>query len=149
MIMRTPLESLLNIKRWKEDEAKNRFAILLKELSVEEKRLHDLEEQYNSTSKKLDRNTDELVNIDEIRKLNEYLEHLLIRIHQQKKVIADKEKQVEEARRSLVEASKEKKIFEKLDEKQKSAFKKESKRKEQVGTDEHAVTGHHRKRQKT
>ncbi|MCL4536495.1 MAG: flagellar export protein FliJ [Nitrospirae bacterium] len=144
--MRTPLESLLNIKRWKEDEAKNRFAILLKELSVEEKRLYDLEEQYNSVSKKLECNTDELVNIDEIRKLNEYLEHLLIRIHQQKKVIADKEKQVEESRRSLVEASKEKKIFEKLDEKQKSASKKELKRKEQIGTDEHAATGHHRKK---
>lgn len=144
--MRTPLESLLNIKRWKEDEAKNRFAILLKELSVEEKRLYDLEEQYNSVSKKLECNTDELVNIDEIRKLNEYLEHLLIRIHQQKKVIADKEKQVEESRRSLVEASKEKKIFEKLDEKQKSASKKELKSKEQIGTDEHAATGHHRKK---
>lgn len=144
--MRTPLESLLNIKQWKEDEAKNRFAVLLKELAVEEKRLYDLEEQYNSISKKLECNTDDLVNIDEIRKLNEYLEHLLIRIHQQKKVIADKENQVEESRRDLVEASKEKKIFEKLDERHKTALKKEQNKKEQIRTDEHAVTGHHRKK---
>ncbi len=145
--MRTPLKSLLNLKRWKEDEAKNRFAILLKELAAEEKRLYDLEDKYNLTGKKLECSTDELVNIEEIKKLSEYLEHLLIKIQHQKKVISEKEKQVENARKHLVEASKEKKIFEKLDEKQKSASKKESKRKEQIRTDEHAATGHHRKRQ--
>lgn len=139
------LESLLNLKIWKEDEAKNRFAVLLKELATEERRLHELEDQYSSTGKKLEC-TDEMVNIDEIKRLNEYLEHLLIRIHRQKGIIAEKERQVEEARKALVEASKEKKIFEKLDERHKSALKKEHKRKEQIGTDEHAVTGHHRRK---
>lgn len=139
------LESLLNLKIWKEDEAKNRFAVLLKELAVEEKRLSELEGRYGAISKKLEC-TDELVNIDEIKRLNEYLEHLLIRIHQQKKVIAEKERQVEDARKALVEASKEKKIFEKLDERHKTALKKEHKRKEQIGTDEHAVTGYYRKK---
>ncbi|WP_333652372.1 flagellar export protein FliJ [Dissulfurispira sp.] len=143
--MRTPLESLLNLKIWKEDEAKNRFAVLLKELATEERRLYELEDRYSSTGKKLEC-TDELVNIDEIKRLNEYLEHLLIRIHRQKGIILEKERQVEDARKVLVEASKEKKIFEKLDERHKSALKKEYKRKEQIGTDEHAVTGHHRKK---
>jgi flagellar FliJ protein len=148
--MRTPLESLLNIKIWKEDEAKNRFAVLLKELAAEEMRLHELEDHYSSTGKEIAKkmeNTDELVNIDEIKRLNEYLEHLLIRIHQQKRIITEKERQVEDARKALVEASKEKKIFEKLDERHKSALKKEHKRKEQIGTDEHAAAGHQRKRQ--
>lgn len=139
------LESLLNLKIWKEDEAKNRFAVLLKELATEERRLNELEDQYSSTGKKLEC-TDEMVNIDEIKRLNEYLEHLLIRIHHQKRIIAEKERQVEEARKALVEASKEKKIFEKLDERHKSALKKEHKRKEQIGTDEHAVTGYHRRK---
>lgn len=147
--MRTPLESLLNLKRWKEDEAKNHFAILLKELAAEEKRLYDLEGNYNLTGKKLECGADELVNIDEIKKLSEYLEHLLIKIQHQKKVISEKEKQADNARKHLVEASKEKKTFEKLDERHKSAVKKESQRKEQIRTDEHAVTGHHRKRQET
>lgn len=143
------LESLLNLKIWKEDEAKNRFAVLLKELATEERRLCELEDRYSSTGKELaikTEDTDELVNIDEIKRLNEYLEHLLIRIHRQKKVIAEKERQVEDARKALVEASKEKKIFEKLDERHKFALKKEHKRKEQIGIDEHAVTGHHRKK---
>jgi flagellar FliJ protein len=142
------LESLLNLKIWKEDEAKNRFAILLKELAMEERRLRELEDRYSSTGKKMAQkteNTDEMVNIDEIKRLNEYMEHLLIRIHRQKGIVAEKEKQVEDARKALVEASKEKKIFEKLDERHKSALKKEHKRKEQIGTDEHAVTGHQRK----
>ncbi len=135
----------MNLKIWKEDEAKNRFATLLKELAVEEKKLGELEARYSVTGRKL-QCTDELVNIDEIKRLNEYLEHLLIRIHQQKRVIAEKERQVEDARKALVEASKEKKIFEKLDERHKSTLKKEHKRKEQIGIDEHAVTGHHRKK---
>lgn len=145
--MRTPIESLLSLKRWKEDEAKNHFVILLKELAIEEKRLYDFEEQYNFIIKRLQCNAGEFVNIDEIRKLNQYLEHLLIRIQNQRNVIAEKERQVEAARKHLIEASKEKKIFEKLDEKQKTAAKKEFQRKEQVRTDESAVTGHNRKRQ--
>jgi flagellar FliJ protein len=144
--MRTPIESLLNIKRWKEDEAKNLFANRLKKLTVEEKRLRDLEEQYDSVSKRLGSNTDELINIDEIKKLGEYLELLLIKIHRQEKVIVDKERELEDARRLLTDASKEKKIFERLDEKQKTAIGKEFRRKEQIRTDEHAGAGHHRKK---
>jgi flagellar FliJ protein len=144
--MRTPIESLLNIKRWNEDEAKNRFALLLKELASEEGRLRDLEEQYRSLGKKIESGMDELVNIDDIKKLNQYLENTLIRIHRQKKTIAEKERTVEDARICLVEASREKKVFERLDEKNKAVLEKEHARKEQIRTDEHAVTGHHRKK---
>ncbi|BCB96470.1 hypothetical protein JZK55_13920 [Dissulfurispira thermophila] len=139
------LESLLNLKIWKEDEAKNRFAALLKELAAEEKKLVELEGRYSTIGRKLEC-TDEMVNIDEIKRLNEYLEHLLIGIHHQKRVIAEKERQVEEARKALIEASKEKRIFEKLDERHKTALKKEHKRKEQIRTDEHAGMGHYRKK---
>lgn len=145
--MRTPIECLLNIRRWNEDEAKSRFAASLKELAVEEKHLLNFEHQYNTTSKKLECGPEELVNIAEFMKLNEYLEQLLVKIHHQMKVIAEKERLVEIARRALVEATKEKKVFEKLDEKHKEVIKSESRRKEQIGTDEHAVTGHIRKRQ--
>ncbi|MBI3593006.1 MAG: flagellar export protein FliJ [Nitrospirae bacterium] len=144
--MKTPIESLLNLKRWKEDEAKNQFAILLRELATEEKRLLHLEGQYKSFSKKLENTADELINIDEIRKTNEYLEHLLIRIQRQKEAIAAKETEVEDARKVLADASRDRKIFERLDEKQKDAAEKEFKRREQIGTDEHAITGHQRKK---
>ncbi|MFZ5998187.1 MAG: flagellar export protein FliJ [Nitrospirota bacterium] len=143
--MRSPVESLLNLKRWKEDEAKNRFALLLRELATEEAKLHKLEEQYQSLSTRFG-GADELINIDEIKRLNEHLEHLLSTIQRQKSILADKEREVEAARRHLADASKDKKIFERLDEKQKHLMEKELRRKEQIGTDEHAVNGHNRHR---
>lgn len=138
------IESLLNLKRWSEDEAKQRFSLVLKELDVEEKRLLGLEEQYMQAGRKFESASNELIDIAEIRRLNYYLENVLAKIRRQRKVIELKEIQVETARKALQEASKEKKTFEKLDEKQKSALRKEVKRKEQIGTDEHAGIRHAR-----
>ena len=145
--MRTPIKSLLNIKRWREDEAKSRFAVLLRELAAEEKRLFDLEEEVTGVGKKMECDMDELVDVEEIKRLNDYMERVLLEIHKQRRVVSDKVKHVEIARNALAEASKEKRTFEKLDEKNKAALKKEFERKEQIGTDEHAVTGHNRKKQ--
>jgi len=141
------IESLLNLKRWNEDEAKQRFAIVLKELAVEEKRLLGLEESYEEAGHRFEEASGELIDIDEIKKLNAYLEHLVRGITRQKKAIELKEVQVEAARKALQEASKEKKTFEKLDEKQKKRRRKEAQKKEQIGTDEHAGIGHDRKRE--
>lgn len=143
--MSAVIKSLLSIKRWKEDEAKNRFAVFLKELSTEEKRLLKLESRFKSISEELECGADRLINIDEIKKLNEYLGHLIVKIDHQKRVIIEKEKQVEAARNRLMDASKDRKIFERLDEKQMEALGKEHKRKEQIGTDEHAATRHGRR----
>lgn len=139
------IESLLNLKRWSEDEAKQKFALVLKELDTEEKRLLGLEEQYRHAERKFESVSKELIDIAEIKRLNYYLEHMLDRIQRQRKVIELKEIQVETARKALQEASKEKKTFEKLDEKQKNALRKEFKRKEQIGTDEHAGIRHARR----
>jgi flagellar export protein FliJ len=135
---------MLNLKRWSEDEAKQKFALVLKELDAEEKRLLGLEEQYRHAGRKFESASKELIDIAEIKRLNYYLEYVLARIRRQKEVIELKETQVEAARKALQEASKEKKTFEKLDEKQKSALIKELKRKERIGTDEHAGIRHAR-----
>ncbi len=143
--MSAAIKSLLNLKKWKEDEAKNRFALLLKELDIEEKHLLNLEEKFDSLGEKYECNADELINIDEIKKLNEYLEHVIGKIEHQKKKIIEKERQVEIARKVFLDATKDRKIFERLDEKQKAVMDKEQMRKEQIVTDEHAATGHRRK----
>jgi flagellar FliJ protein len=57
-------------------------------------------------------------------------------IEQQQRIIAGLEKIVEEKRLRLVEASREKKIFEKLKEKRKQEFKKQIDKKEQKRIDE-------------
>lgn len=138
------IESLLNLKRWHEDEAKQLFALRLKELAVEEKRFLDLEEQYRDTDRKFEAASNELIDVDEIRRLTEFLGHMLVRIRRQKEVISAKEMRVEEARKMLQEASKEKQTFEKLDKKQKNKIREEILRKEQIGTDEHAGIRHGR-----
>lgn len=140
------LKSLLNIKRWKEDEAKNYFAALLKELADEEKRLLKMEQQFKSVSSRLDFNSEELIDIDEVKRLNEYLGHLSGRIGHQKEVISRKERAVEDARNLLVEATKDKRIFEKLDEKQRARLEKGVRKKEQNESDEQTVTRHGRRR---
>ncbi len=142
--MSAAIQSLLNLKKWKEDEAKNRFALLLRELDTEEKRLLRLEDKFDSIRKRYECTTDELINIGEIKKLNEYLEHVIAKIEHQKKTITEKEKQVETARNVFVAATKDRKIFERLDEKQRAVLEKEQRRKEQIGTDEHAVTRYKR-----
>jgi flagellar FliJ protein len=139
------IESLLYLKRWNEEQAKQQFAIFLKELAAEEKRLLGLEEQFKNAGRKFDAASNELIEIDELRRLSRYLELLVDRIRHQKDVIVLKELQVEEARKALQEASKEKKTFEKLDEKQKDLLTREVKRKEQIRTDETAVIRHARK----
>jgi flagellar FliJ protein len=139
------IESLLNLKRWSEDEAKHMFALRLKELAIEEKRLFDLEEQYMDTDARFESASNELIDVDEIKRLNEYLGHILVRIRRQREVISLKEMRVEEARKMLQEASKEKKTFEKLDEKQKNQLREDARKKEQIGTDEHAGMRHARK----
>lgn len=142
--MATPLESLLNLKRWEEDEAKNRFAILLKELAVEEGVLLDLEENYSGMSEKIKAGRDMPTTIGEIKRQREFLGFLLERINGQEEVIRQKGLLVEAARQLLAEVAKERKTFERLDEKRKESSRKEAERKEQIVTDEHASSGHQR-----
>lgn len=134
------IESLLKIKRWSEDDAKNKFALILKELFVEEQRLADLEHQYKGVVTKIKSEARMEIEIDKLKKMHEYSEHMLNMIKMQKRVVAAKEADVEIARKILSEATKDKKVFEKLDEKHKNAEKSEYKKNEQKRTDEHAVS---------
>lgn len=140
--MPTPVESLLNLKRWEEDEAKNRFAWLLKELAIEEGLLKELEQNYALSSEKVKNYHDEPKTIDKIQELFVFIEALLSKIHRQEEAIKNKGLEVERARMLLNEATKERKTFERLDERQKEITKKEMERKEQKITDEHASARH-------
>ncbi|MDX9714364.1 MAG: flagellar export protein FliJ [Dissulfurispiraceae bacterium] len=136
--MSTIIESLLKIKRWTEDDAKNKFAEILKALSAEEHRLAELEQQYKSIVLRIKSEAGMEIDIDKLKKMHEYSEHMLSKIQLQKIVVLAKEADVETARKILTEATKDKKIFEKLDEKEKTAIKAEHKKNEQIRTDEHA-----------
>jgi flagellar export protein FliJ len=140
--MKTPLESLLSLKRWEEDEAKNLFAIAKKELDVQEKGLASLEENFRVLRDKM-RNPDKAaVTIDEIQKLNAHMEHLFRLLQSQKLSVDASKKRLDEAMKILSEAAIERKTYEKVDERHKEAERGELKKKEQRGIDENAVMRH-------
>ena len=137
--MKTPLENLLSLKRWEEDEAKNLVAWAKKELDLEEKRLAGLEENFSLLREKMQYSEKGAVTIDEIKKMNEHMEHLFGLLQRQKDTIVESEKRLNEAMNILAEAAKERKTYETVDERHKEAEKHELKKKEQKGIDEHAV----------
>ena len=140
--MKTPLESLLSLKRWEEDEAKNLFAVARKNLDEQEKRLAHLEENFRLLREKMQYSDKGAVTIDEMQKLNRHMEHLFGLLQSQKASLAASRKSLDEAMKIMAEAAKERKTYEKVDERHKEAELGELKRKEQRGMDEHAVMRH-------
>ena len=136
--MKTPLENLLSLKRWEEDEAKNLYALARKELDDEEKRLAGLEGNFKVLRVKMQYPEKGAVAIDEIKKMNVHLEHLLGLLQRQKDMVAASEKRLNEAMNILTEAAKQRKTYEKVDERHKDAETQELKKKERKGMDEHA-----------
>lgn len=144
--MTRSLESLLNLKRWREDEVKSLFALLLKELAIEEEKLEALEAHHGLISRKLCEGSDEMVDIEDIRRLQQYSEQLVMQIQHQREAVEAQDRKVEDARALLMEVSKERKTYERLDEKMRLALEQEELRKEQTDADERASTQHGRHR---
>jgi len=137
--MKTPLENLLSLKRWEEDEAKNLVAWARKDLDLEEKRLAGLEENFNSLREKMQCPPKGVVTIDEIKQINEHMEHLFGLLQRQKDAIVASEKRLSEAMNILAEAAMKRKTYEIVDERHKEAERHDLNQKEQKGIDEHAV----------
>lgn len=138
--MATVIEGLLTLKKWAEDEAKGRFALALKELAMEEDRLYGLEESLRQLEANFSRYSQADTDIEDIKKNLEYQEALIRQIATQRQRIADKERVLEKIRQELVETTKEKKIFERLLEKQQQQELKRSLKIEQSQGDEIAST---------
>ncbi len=137
---KTPLESLLTLKHWEEEEAKGLFATAKKEFEIEEKRLLSLEENFKTIREEVGCSQKGPISIDDIKKQGEHMEHLCRLICVQKENVAASQKRLDQAKEILANASKECKIYERVEEKHKQAEMAELKRKEQRVIDEHAVT---------
>jgi flagellar FliJ protein len=136
--MSTAVESLLTLKRWREDEAKDAFALALKELAVEEDRLVGLEDALRVVEREFKRYSEHDTDIETIKRALEYQTGVLRQIESQRLLIQQKQEFVEKARLELVEATREKRIFERLLERQKEAEAKELLKREQIQSDESA-----------
>jgi flagellar export protein FliJ len=137
--MKTPLESMLSLKRWEEDEAKNLFVLAKKELEEQETRLAGLEKNFDAIRCGIRENEYKPATIDEIRQRQQHIEHLVALLQLQKDMVATGIKRLEEAAKIMSGASMERKIFEKLDDRHKEVEKHEMHMKEEKDIDEHAV----------
>jgi flagellar protein FliJ len=137
--MKSALDSLLSLKRWEEDEAKNLFVLAKKELESEEARLESLETDFAAISRSIKEDEKKAVTIEKMGQAHRHLEHLVSLLQRQKKVIAKSEKRLEEARIIMAGASLERKIYEKVEDKHKEEERHEALKKEERDMDEHAV----------
>lgn len=130
------LESLLNVKLKLEDKAKTEYGKANSDLQREKDLLNQLYEQKNQTIAHFKNSLLENINPFETGIFNKFIKNIDGQIEKQNQNIENAEKIVEEKRIELVEAMKQRKIFETLKENKKEIFNKELLLNEQKVIDE-------------
>lgn len=111
------MENILEVKRKLEDQAKSVYANALVVLDEEQKKLFQLKEQKEGYKERLTSMMTASLNIDQIRTLEDAIEVMKYRIHEQMVRVQDAEIKAERARQVLQDAVVERKTYEKLKEK--------------------------------
>jgi flagellar export protein FliJ len=137
--MKSPIESLLTLRRWEEDEARNLFVLAKKELVGEEERLAKLERDFAALREGMEERSKAASSIDEIRQAQQCFDHLMLLLKLQRDSVAKSAMKLEEAARVMAAAAMERKKFEKVDDRQKQARRREVGKREERNIDEHAV----------
>lgn len=145
------LEKVLDLRKRKEEERERELAELKKLLMREEKFLQQLQRESVAIRQKigaLQSDEEHRLDIEELLRHSDYLEHLrekiLLQIEMIRKVIDD----VENKRQELVEASKEKKVIEKLKSQQFKKFQDEVEEWERKASDELSTINYSHRRNK-
>ena len=133
---RYSMESVLNIKKRLEEQAKNEYGQANARLFREQEKLNTFLMRREEAKQKLKLILCETLSMTEIRKMEDAVEVLSFYVVQQQLEVKRCEKEVEIAREKLTEAMKERKIFDKLKEKAYEEFLKEENWKEQKEVDE-------------
>lgn len=134
--MPTTFETLLNLRLWQEDEAKSHLASALKELSDAEYELAVLNQRYADLSRQAQEKSNTTLFSDNYHRYSAEIEYLLREIENKEQLVKKKESAVTTARELLNEAVVQRKIFERLVQKQKEQKQKELLKKEQNFADE-------------
>jgi flagellar FliJ protein len=129
------LQSVLNLRKQKEDSIKNELANAMKKLEAEKRKLSELETMLEDTVREFNEKTKKTT-VHKLIEFNEYLSLLNSRIKEQKENVNNAVQYVDKVREELVKAVKERKILEKLRERQFEEFLLEQKKLEQKTNDE-------------
>ena len=130
------MENILEVKRKLEDQAKSVYASALAVLDEEQQRLSCLEQQREGYKEQLASMMVALLNIEQIRTLEDAVEVMKYRIHEQMVRVQDAQIKAERARQTLQAAMVERKTYEKLKEKAFEEFKLELNAQEKKEVDE-------------
>lgn len=129
------LQSVLNLRKQKEDNIKNELGIAIQRLEQEKRRLSELENTLDATVREFNEKTRKTT-VHELIEYNEYLSLLNSRIKSQKDNVNNAAQYVDKVREELVKAVKDRKILEKLKERHYEEFLLERKKLEQKTNDE-------------
>ena len=143
------LETVLNVKEKKEEQLKHELLKLQALRIQEEQLLAEAKEKRAYISMEKSNENKKGTDIQSLIHFEQYLGVLLRKIDDTKKNIKVLEKKADIKREEVVEASREKKVFEKLKEKQFGEFLKVVNENEQKVLDEMAVSKFNRKEQKS
>lgn len=127
-------EKILHYKENVENIKKNQYGTLKQKLTEEERKLKNFYKYKNRLSKEKNKFNGN-INIGKLKIFNTYFEEMKRKIEKQEQIVADMENEVEKAKEKLIEASKEKKIYDKLKENAQNAFKYEQKKAEEKQLD--------------
>lgn len=130
------LQTVLKLKEQLEQNAKNNLGKATKVLEQEEKALEELFVYKEELIKSFKEKSKQGTNVQELINHNNYLLKLNKRIKNQNQNVDIARRNVDKQRQVLVEASREKKVLEKLREKKFEEYMKEEYKKEQKITDE-------------
>lgn len=129
-------ESVLKSKKIIVDELAAKTARAQRILQLEQKKLENLKKKETSCIQEMALIQVGTVKPDEIHRCHRYLQQLGKAIAEQEKLISEIARRVDMLREMLVEAEKERKIFEKLDEKEREEFLRDFSKKERAFLDE-------------
>jgi len=129
------LQSVLNLRKQKEDSIKNELAAAMRKLEAEKRKLSELENALEDTVREFNKKAKKAT-VHELIKFNGYLSLLNSRIKSQKENVNNAAKYVDKVREELVKAMKDRKILEKLKDRQYEDFLLEQKKLEQKTNDE-------------
>ncbi|UCF85777.1 MAG: flagellar export protein FliJ [Desulfobacteraceae bacterium] len=133
------LEPVLKHRKLVEENLQKELAVLKLSLVNERKRLQTYKESRSKFLVELHRKQEEGTTISDVFLYLPFIEQLSKDIEKQNKTVSDLEKDVEQKRQDLVEASKKKKTLEKLKDKGLKAYKQEMIKNEQEFLNEVAV----------
>ena len=146
---RFKLETVLNVKEKREEQLKHEL-LKLQALKVQEEQLlSEVKEKRAYISREKSNENKKGTDIQSLINFEQYLGVLLKKIDDTQKNIKVLEKKADIKREEVVEASREKKVFEKLKEKQFGEFQRVVNENEQKVLDEMAVSKFNRKEQKS